>query len=784
MGSQGKGVWSQVVRGVETSSGYSVQEIDGSGKITPVVSGPIADSEAESTDNIIVNTVAPLTPTSPSLSNAKGTKPREGVQVSSTLTKNDQRNILEMIASESDVGVPAEGFSTASKPVWRKPSKPSTKLPDGGAVMGAVAWPALADARPTKPSDLPRSAAPHIPNAGNSEQAAVAAVPGWQKAGSHTGHGNADSGPRHKEASKQVGIGVNDTPLPSAPRVVSDMTAVGSLQNTSLQEATPIDPRMGSSGESSSKPSSTSSAHNDRGWMPHPRGNNAGFNGGNRRIPREQGRGGHNWHPQRPFNYGRDNVAPIHVHQHRVGPRSFSPNVANFVNTNAGYINAPGPGAMFYVPTAGPGHVQGAGYFAPSGAPGVIFPMPDNNSVSVQALLVKQIEYYFSVENLCRDIFLRSKMDEQGFIPVSVIASFNRVRMWTDDRNMILNALCNSKVVEVQGDKLRKRGDWSLWLLPSNLYNASSIAGSGSINKKVEGLTSGDYRASDSKALPREKAQDANLRDTLNVNRPPQSHVTQTSMSSLEAAGHLQSRDIQSHDIGAAELHIASEYAKGSIMSQALKQVDVGTDNSTNLHVDRREIKVKGFVDERRNNLTHELANGTRSDSNAGKLSASITTQESSSSSVEALASTAIGCTSNEEDTFQMDEELESNRCTKELGSVFKSREEDLDDSDVNDSDLQHLFIVTQSRRTNRGDRKGSDGFEQYRNGISEELATVINDGLYFYEQELHLSRGKRSSGAQLVWERKQVHAEHFSSEAVASQASAGKQFRSIQHYS
>lgn len=31
------------------------------------------------------------------------------------------------------------------------------------------------------------------------------------------------------------------------------------------------------------------------------------------------------------------------------------------------------------------------------------------------------------MDNLCKDIFLRSKMDTSGFIPVSVIANFNRV---------------------------------------------------------------------------------------------------------------------------------------------------------------------------------------------------------------------------------------------------------------------------------------------------------------------------------------------------------------------
>ncbi|EFJ23044.1 hypothetical protein SELMODRAFT_39324, partial [Selaginella moellendorffii] len=73
--------------------------------------------------------------------------------------------------------------------------------------------------------------------------------------------------------------------------------------------------------------------------------------------------------------------------------------------------------------------------------------------------------FLFSVENLCRDIFLRSNMDHQGFIPVSTIASFNRVRSLTSDTSIILDALRNSAVVEVQGDRLRKRHDGASWAL-------------------------------------------------------------------------------------------------------------------------------------------------------------------------------------------------------------------------------------------------------------------------------------------------------------------------------
>jgi len=47
-------------------------------------------------------------------------------------------------------------------------------------------------------------------------------------------------------------------------------------------------------------------------------------------------------------------------------------------------------------------------------------------------------EYYFSEENLQRDFFLRRKMDRDGWIPVSLIASFHRVQQVTHDANFIV----------------------------------------------------------------------------------------------------------------------------------------------------------------------------------------------------------------------------------------------------------------------------------------------------------------------------------------------------------
>ncbi|CAG8433466.1 5299_t:CDS:10 [Ambispora gerdemannii] len=81
--------------------------------------------------------------------------------------------------------------------------------------------------------------------------------------------------------------------------------------------------------------------------------------------------------------------------------------------------------------------------------------------------ILQQVEYYFSVENLCKDIYLRSNMDAYGFVDISLLANFNRVKLLTLDEKLVREALLNSYVIEVSNDKARKRDGWEMWLLPN-----------------------------------------------------------------------------------------------------------------------------------------------------------------------------------------------------------------------------------------------------------------------------------------------------------------------------
>ncbi|KAG0473159.1 hypothetical protein HPP92_015016 [Vanilla planifolia] len=91
-------------------------------------------------------------------------------------------------------------------------------------------------------------------------------------------------------------------------------------------------------------------------------------------------------------------------------------------NNNFGFLDfSP---AVYHVPAL-PNHhpdpVRGVSFSPhPAPAPVMFYPTSDQQ----RAMLLKQIEYYFSPENLCKDTYLRQNMDEQGWVPISLISGF------------------------------------------------------------------------------------------------------------------------------------------------------------------------------------------------------------------------------------------------------------------------------------------------------------------------------------------------------------------------
>lgn len=150
------------------------------------------------------------------------------------------------------------------------------------------------------------------------------------------------------------------------------------------------------------------------------------------------------------------------VHQSRVSPRGLVRSPTPPAPPPMGsFLNSMGFPDYHYFPIIPLAPFRGMPFFTHGPPPAMFFPIPDS---PLSSMLIKQIDYYFSDANLAGDEFLKSNMDEQGWISIYLIASFPRVKNLTSDVRLILNSLRSSVVVEVNDDRVRRRNDWMKWI--------------------------------------------------------------------------------------------------------------------------------------------------------------------------------------------------------------------------------------------------------------------------------------------------------------------------------
>lgn len=83
-------------------------------------------------------------------------------------------------------------------------------------------------------------------------------------------------------------------------------------------------------------------------------------------------------------------------------------------------------------------------------------------------------------------------MDSRGWIPISLLASFNRVRQLTLDPQLVRDVLALSQIVEMRDDCVRlSGGEWAQFVLPD--APMSNVEGSGEMGngEDLRGGTAG-----------------------------------------------------------------------------------------------------------------------------------------------------------------------------------------------------------------------------------------------------------------------------------------------------
>jgi hypothetical protein len=85
---------------------------------------------------------------------------------------------------------------------------------------------------------------------------------------------------------------------------------------------------------------------------------------------------------------------------------------------------------------------------------------------------VEQVEYFFSTDELVRNLYLRKQMDVEGYLPAAIVFNFPPVLMYGIPYQELLNALKDSKYVDVdfENECLRVKGgeeEYKKWLFPN-----------------------------------------------------------------------------------------------------------------------------------------------------------------------------------------------------------------------------------------------------------------------------------------------------------------------------
>lgn len=73
--------------------------------------------------------------------------------------------------------------------------------------------------------------------------------------------------------------------------------------------------------------------------------------------------------------------------------------------------------------------------------------------------LRKQLEFYFGDKNYPKDQFMHDNADSDGFLSCELLTTFNRIKALTKEKEKLVEAIQNSKIVEVSEcqQKMRRR---------------------------------------------------------------------------------------------------------------------------------------------------------------------------------------------------------------------------------------------------------------------------------------------------------------------------------------
>jgi hypothetical protein len=89
-----------------------------------------------------------------------------------------------------------------------------------------------------------------------------------------------------------------------------------------------------------------------------------------------------------------------------------------------------------------------------------------------------QLEYYFSADNLAKDVYLRSLMNARGYVPIASLLEFNRLKQLTQRPQDVLIAVTASRLLKLKNGAVRSRLEWAKFVKTPEQLQAEMAAAS------------------------------------------------------------------------------------------------------------------------------------------------------------------------------------------------------------------------------------------------------------------------------------------------------------------
>eukprot|EP01132_Coremiostelium_polycephalum_P000635 gene635-788_t len=342
-----------------------------------------------------------------------------------------------------------------------------------------------------------------------------------------------------------------------------------------------------------------------------------------------------------------------------------------------------------------------------------------SNPESIRDSILSQV-----VANLCRDVYLRCNMDEEGWVSISFISNFNRMRSYNFKN--IIEALKVSDTVELNSTndmiRLKSENNRKLWILPQEMKNGF-LAG--------HTITTTTTPSTEVAAVPSVIASEV-TRPQITVEKVvADTKEKEPSLPSLSKSNEwitVKTKRLSKKEHRSSSKEnldqIVDENATEEAMFELSGDEDVNVDDIASVEQDEfeypRKLDTRGALKPHKEHTTTEVEGEVEKVDAETVVSQDETQVSKNGTDYESNDDSNYEYVSSDDDDY------------------------DYDDDDDHDDIASKLIIVTQSPYKRKDKCYG-------RKYISSEIASIINDGLYFYEQDL-----KRKKQKQIESERKQ----------------------------